>query len=74
MSSSGMQRTVRRGTAILTVLLSLFIRLFQGYMAYQGHSADRMWPIARYISLVGLVGGVLYLVVSAVLSLLGELE
>ena len=36
MADTELQRTIRRSTAVLALLLSLFILLFQGYLAYQG--------------------------------------
>lgn len=71
MSESEIQRTIRRCTAIIVILLSSFVLLFQGYLEYQGieNNLRNIWPIARYLSFGALAGGLLYLLSSAGRSL-----
>jgi len=52
MNNSQLDRTIRRCTAMVAILLSLFILLFQGYLDVKAldDNIRGIWPIARYFS------------------------
>ena len=71
MADTELQRTIRRSTAVLALLLSLFILLFQGYLAYRGLANDlrNIWPITRGVAAIISFGSGLYLLGSTGVSL-----
>ena len=71
MADTELQRTIRRSTAVLALLLSLFILLFQGYLAYQGLAFNlrNIWPITRGVAAIISFGSGLYLLGSTGVSL-----
>lgn len=71
MADPATRRTIRRSTAVLASLLAVLILLLQGFLAYRGLENDirAVWPVARYLAVGVLVGGLAYLAGSATLSI-----
>lgn len=73
MTDPSTRRTVRRCTAILSILLATLLILFQYYLGYRGvdvHSRE-IWDLVQWVSWWTFFGAVAYLIGSVGLSVSG---